>query len=105
MTYLHAKATGNKPFTDSVESKTTFWASGGPYLHQSTLKSLARSISGLELPPTITASTFEDPAISESDAEMAGEMAAARVREAAVESLKTEARNDNRQYTNQRSIA
>lgn len=104
MTYLHAKAGGNKAFTDSVESKTTFWASGGPYLHQSTLKSLARNISGLELPPNITASTFEDPAISESDAEMAGEMAAVRVREAAVESLKTEARHDNRQYIH-RSMA
>ena len=57
VTYLHAKAAGNKAFTDSVECKTTFWASGGPYLHQSTLKSLARNISRLELLPTITAST------------------------------------------------
>lgn len=56
------------------------------------------------MPPNITASTFEDPAISESDAEMAGEMAAVRVREAAVESLKTEARHDNRQYIH-RSMA
>ena len=101
MTYLHAKAAGNKTFTDSVESKTTFWTSGGLYLHQSTLKSLARNISGLELPSSIIASTFEDPAISESDAEIAGEMAAVRVREAAVESLKTEAWHGNRQYTGQ----
>lgn len=96
VTYLHAKAAGNKVFTDSMESKTSFWSSGGPYLHQSIMKSLARDIAGLKLPPRITVSTFTDPIISESNAEMAGEVAAVSVCEVAVESFRKETRQDKK---------
>lgn len=59
VTYIHAKMLGNTAFTSTVESRKEFWASPGKYLERSTLKSLARNISGLELPPSINSHTFE----------------------------------------------
>lgn len=59
ITYLHAKQSGHSAFTSTVDSRHTFWASPGPYLEKSTLRSLARNISGLELPPSITEHTFD----------------------------------------------
>ena len=47
VTYPHAKMTGNKEFTSTVDGRQHFWASPGECLHRSTLKSLARNISGL----------------------------------------------------------
>ena len=85
------KVAGNKVLTNSIERKMSFRVPDGPYLPLSTSKSLARNISGLELSPTITASTSTDTAISELDAEMAGEVAAVRVHEVVIESLRPEA--------------
>lgn len=49
--------------TDKHENETEFWASPGKYLKRSTLISLARNISGLELPPSVYEDmTFETSA-------------------------------------------
>lgn len=61
MTYLQAKIHGHKGFTDTVEANDEFWASPREYLRKSTLLSLARNVSGFELPPSIYSNTtFED---------------------------------------------
>lgn len=60
ITYLNAKKQGNSSFTDNSDTKQGFWASPGPYLRRSTLISLARNISGCELPPPLLdENTFE----------------------------------------------
>lgn len=60
ITYLNAKRQGNSFFTNIADSKQGFWASPGPYLRRSTLTSLARNISGCELPPLLLdGNTFE----------------------------------------------
>ena len=83
---------GQISFTSSVEGKKDFWASPGPYLRQSTLTSLARNISGLELPPSITSNTFEDKVEDEerlaSESDTAGTCLSVRLREAISESSK-----------------
>jgi hypothetical protein len=61
ISYLHAKKADNSEFTERVEGKEHFWASPGNYLRQSTFISLARNISGLELPPSVYCdTTFND---------------------------------------------
>jgi hypothetical protein len=84
---------GQTSFTSSVEGKKDFWASSpGPYLRQSTLTSLARNISGLELPPSIYSNTFEDKVEDEerlaSESDTAGTCLSVRLREAISESSK-----------------
>lgn len=59
ITYLNAKKQGNRFFTENVDTKQRFWASPGPYLRRSTLTSLARNISGCQLPPPLLDNTFE----------------------------------------------
>lgn len=90
ITYLHAKSAGNKEFTDSVEFKRSFWASGGQWLNGSTLMSLARNISGMELPDCIKENAFFDPEISADEAELSSEISAGKIRQTAVESMKVQ---------------
>lgn len=90
ITYLHAKSAGNKEFTDSVEFKRSFWASGGQWLNGSTLMSLARNISGVELPETIKENPFFDAEIPQEEAELSIEISAGKIRQTAVESLKVQ---------------
>ncbi|KAJ5364218.1 uncharacterized protein N7496_009931 [Penicillium cataractarum] len=63
ITYIFRKredSPGSRLFTDQVESEKAFWPSPGEYLEKSTLKALARNISGCELPASLTAhTTFE----------------------------------------------
>lgn len=88
ITYLYAKVNGNTSFTNSVESRRIFWASEGQYLHNSTLCSLARNISGLKLPESLASNTFDDTSISDREADSVGAALAADLRRATVESAK-----------------
>ncbi|PKY01790.1 hypothetical protein P168DRAFT_329706 [Aspergillus campestris IBT 28561] len=88
ITYLNAKRANNTAFTSTVESKDQFWASPGDYLERSTLKSLARNISGLELPPTLLEHTFEHEPRDESAADSTGTILSSLLREATVESTR-----------------
>ncbi|KAL2831801.1 hypothetical protein BDW59DRAFT_157757 [Aspergillus cavernicola] len=70
-------------------SRTNFWPTPGKYLERSTLRSLARNISGLELPPSlINDQTFEDKSISEAEADDVGVTLADDLRRATIESIK-----------------
>lgn len=75
-------------FTNSVENRKIFWASGGEYLHRSTLRSLARNISGLELPEPLSMNSFDDTSVSELEADSVGTALAADLRQAATASMK-----------------
>ena len=90
ITYLNAKSAGNKEFTDSVDFKRSFWVSGGQWLNGSTLTSLARNISGMELPDCIKENAFFNPEISAEEAELSSEISAGKIRQAAVESMKAQ---------------
>lgn len=87
ITYLHAKKAGYTAFTQSVENKKLLWASSGPYLHNSTLKSLARNITGIDLPPTLAENTFNAP-LSDAESDSLGTVLASELREATINSLK-----------------
>jgi hypothetical protein len=50
---IYALQNDNAKFLERVENREVFWASPGSYLRKSTLVSLARNISGLELPPSL----------------------------------------------------
>jgi hypothetical protein len=90
ITYLNAKRSGFKLFTDQVEAKKNFFASPGSYLRKSTLLSLARNILGCELPPSIFQdTTFEtEDETSITDLEEREVSLAAQVRAAAITSIK-----------------
>lgn len=75
-------------FTNSVDNRKIFWASGGEYLHRSTLRSLARNISGLELPESLSLNGFDDTSVSELEADSVGTALAADLRQAATASMK-----------------
>lgn len=47
-------------FTEKVEQENPFWPSPGAYLRKSTLMTLARNISGFELPPSLIQDTTFD---------------------------------------------
>ena len=79
---------GNRAFTDSVEFKKSFWASSGEWVNKSTLKSLARHISGIELPESIKTNTFTDPGTVPEQAELSSEISAEKVVEATAQSSK-----------------
>lgn len=84
ITYIHAKSQGNTAWAEKVESKKVLWASPGPYLEKSMLCSLARNISGLELPPVVyEGTTFDTGKPVENDDDL---VLASRVREAVVSS-------------------
>ncbi|KAJ5793509.1 hypothetical protein N7457_000108 [Penicillium paradoxum] len=62
ISYLNAKRMKLSDITEKVEARR-FWPSGGEYLNKSTLKTLARCVSGCELPDEfVTNKTFEDSA-------------------------------------------
>lgn len=73
-----------------IEAKQIFFASPGPYLHESTLISLARNISGCELPPSVFSEcTFADQDEgTQKGAEKTATILAARLRSATIESAK-----------------
>ncbi|KAJ9264572.1 hypothetical protein DTO212C5_7075 [Paecilomyces variotii] len=88
ITYLNAKKSENTAFTSTVEGRDQFWASPGEYLEKSTLKALARNISGLELPPTLLQHTFEHAPKDELAADYVGISLSSLLRDATVESTK-----------------
>ena len=92
ITYINAKRLGNTQFTEAVEGKERFCESPGPYLRKSTLISLARNISGIELPSTlIEDQTFEKPGdLSAKQAEDANLLLSAHLRDAIVLSAEAE---------------
>ncbi|KAJ5951595.1 uncharacterized protein N7479_010008 [Penicillium vulpinum] len=62
ITYIFCKKQSNDLFTKKVEAAARdFWPTPGPYLRKSMLRTLARSISGHELPPSLVdGKTFDD---------------------------------------------
>jgi hypothetical protein len=63
MTYIFRKrenTSGSIIFTEKVEQETSSWPSPGAYLRKSTLVTLARNISGFELPPSLVQDTTFD---------------------------------------------
>ena len=52
--------------------------------------SLARNISGVELPDTIKENSFSDADRPEEEAELSSEISAGKIRQAAVESMKAQ---------------
>ena len=89
---MNARRLGNTQFTEAVEGKERFWANSGPCLRKSTLISLARNISGIELPSTlIEEQTFEKPSdLSAKQAEDASLLLSAQLRDAIVLSAEAE---------------
>ncbi|KAJ9374586.1 hypothetical protein DTO282E5_669 [Paecilomyces variotii] len=86
VTYLHAKNTGNTSFTEKVEDRNRFWASPGPYLRHSTLISLARNISGCDLPPSLLEDTTFKSTDMEDDDDDISTMLSVQLRDAIIES-------------------
>ncbi|KAI9369358.1 hypothetical protein BJX61DRAFT_536488 [Aspergillus egyptiacus] len=91
ISYLHAKASGNTVVSEKVNRKD-FWPTIGRYLHKSTLVTLARCVSGTELPPSLVeGKTFE----SEGEGDQAtgkdiGMLLGADLRDALVSSMREE---------------
>jgi hypothetical protein len=93
ITYLYAKRNGNTSFPSKVESRSSFFASPGPYLRRSTLISLGRNISGVELPRSIfDDTTFENDEVV--DSETVGAMLSAQLRNATIQSEKERQREE-----------
>ncbi|PGH11390.1 hypothetical protein AJ79_04891 [Helicocarpus griseus UAMH5409] len=85
ITYIDAKQKGNLAWVQDVESRKVFWATPGSYLRKSMLRTLARNISGVEMPPAIyEGNTFE----SGDDVGDADLIVAGLLRQATVESIK-----------------
>lgn len=62
ISHLHAKRLNLGDTTEKVEAQG-FWPAGGQYLNKSTLKTVARCVSGCELPDEfVTNKTFEGSA-------------------------------------------
>jgi hypothetical protein len=69
-----------------LENKEVFWGSPGSYLRKSTLVSLARNISGLELPPSVYNDTTFEEATDAQNGQDALSQFAAQLRAATIES-------------------
>ncbi|KXG48897.1 uncharacterized protein PGRI_027670 [Penicillium griseofulvum] len=79
--YLNAKSRGaNDAVAKKVET-TRFWPSGGDHLNRSTLVTLARCVSGSELPESLQENTFDTGDISTRNAD-AGTVLGADIRDA-----------------------
>ena len=91
ITYLYAKKAGNTDWTERVENCNDFWPTSGPYVEKSTLQSLARNISGCQLPaPLYERATFEEPDKDESQ----DLLLSSRLRSAIIESSKRSEEED-----------
>jgi len=89
ITIINAQRANNTPFLQRLEGKEVFWASPGSYLRRSTLVSLARNISGLELPPSqYNETTFEETELDARRDQDAAAQLAVQLRNATVESSK-----------------
>jgi hypothetical protein len=91
VSYIFAQQKGNECFLNKVENRKELWPSPGEYLRKSTLISLARNISGLELPPAILDNnTFEEPnsLLSETEAENSAILLSAQLRRACIASAR-----------------
>jgi hypothetical protein len=76
ISYLNAKRRGMGNVTVPMETRK-FWPSGGAYLHSSTLKVLARCVSGCELPVDMTSTqTFEATSCQSRDVDAGTTLAA-----------------------------
>lgn len=88
---IHAQRTGNVDLLSRLEVKE-FWASPGEYLRRSTLVTMARQISGFELPPAAYQEmTFVEDGEEEIRSQEAATMLSAQLREATIAAI---ARND-----------
>ncbi|KAJ5475290.1 hypothetical protein N7539_008356 [Penicillium diatomitis] len=77
MSYLNAKRQNVVNLSVPLETKQ-FWPSPGGYLHESTLKIMARSVSGCELPPPlISGQTFKESDDPSQDDDAGNTLAAA----------------------------
>jgi hypothetical protein len=80
ISYLWAKRR-NLPDVDEKVAAKKFWPSGGAYLQKSTLQTLARCVSGCEIPDDLISNqTFEDSSDPARDVQ-AGMILAADVRD------------------------
>ncbi|KAJ5384009.1 hypothetical protein N7517_001920 [Penicillium concentricum] len=89
--YIFCKKRGQVTFTDKVEAAGQFWPTPGPYLRKSMLRTLARSISGYQLPASLVDNkTFEDSEHVKGDpGAESGIVAAQSIYEAMIASIKT----------------
>lgn len=53
ITYIFHKRNGDTGFAKKIENIQNFWPTPGPYLRKSMLISLARNVSGYDIPPKI----------------------------------------------------
>lgn len=89
---IHAQKAGNAEILDRQEVKT-FWASPGEYLRRSTLVTMARQISGFELPSaTYEEMTFVEEGEEELRSQEAETVLFYQLREATIESSSRQGR-------------
>lgn len=75
ISYLNAKRKRLEFATNKIETRR-FWPSGGEYIHKSTLNTLARCVSGHELPDHVVAENTFETSLNPSRDEAAGMIAA-----------------------------
>ncbi|KAF3385932.1 hypothetical protein DPV78_012543 [Talaromyces pinophilus] len=88
LTVLHAIRTGNKEFVSQLQQKERFWASPGKYLQRGTLVSLARNISGLDLPESIYQDTTFPETVGSQDPEETAMVLTLQLKDAILESAR-----------------
>ncbi|EPS31126.1 hypothetical protein PDE_06081 [Penicillium oxalicum 114-2] len=82
ISYLNAKRQNMADLSVPLETKQ-FWPSPGGYLHESTLRIMARSVSGCELPPPlVSGQTFEHSDNPSQDNDAGNTLAAAIIKPA-----------------------
>lgn len=85
----------NTAFASTTGSFNEFWPLSGKYLGWSILRSLARDLSGLELPLSLMSHTFSDMLVSDLGADIIGTTLAVEVRRTVTESNKRWERRDD----------
>jgi len=93
--YLYTKASGNNTVNEKV-NRHDFWPTMGRYLHRSTLVTLARCVSGTELPPSLLEmNTFEpDEELDKRMGQDIGMLLGAELREAFISSMEEKEKDD-----------
>ncbi|KAI9371257.1 hypothetical protein BJX61DRAFT_512154 [Aspergillus egyptiacus] len=89
ISYLYAKRRGDTSVKEKVDA-TRFWPTMGRYLNRSTLVTMARCISGCDLPPSfVEGSTFElEGDQAEQKSTDAGMVLSAQLRDAMLDSMR-----------------
>jgi hypothetical protein len=95
ISYLHARISGNDTVSGKV-NRNDFWPTMDRYLHRSTLVTLARCVSGIELPPSLLErNTFEpDGELDKRRGEDIGMLLAADIRGNHISSIGVEEKDD-----------